>query len=267
MRQPNAEELIVGQPARQQRETRRPRRRTRAAHRAAETSRTTRACRAARSRSRAAPRRPIRHRDRAPARIGTARAAAAPRRRCVAYVGSRPIVTVDRPIVSSAATSVVLRPTRSPKCPNSADPIGRARNAIAKVASDASVADGRIGRWKEQPREDEDRRGRVDVEVEELDGGADQAREQDLRGCVDGGSGLSHAGQILPYFARPRVGRRNQSASSPPRLSTRAGSGMMPFSIGLRKAPTSRRRRAASGHHRDRRAAGGERCRTLPRTT
>jgi hypothetical protein len=44
-------------------------------------------------------------------------------------------------MVSSAATSVVLRPTRSPKCPKSADPIGRARKAIANVASDASVAE------------------------------------------------------------------------------------------------------------------------------
>ena len=43
-----------------------------------------------------------------------------------------PIATVDTPIVSSAATSVVLRPTRSPKWPKSADPIGRARNAIAE---------------------------------------------------------------------------------------------------------------------------------------
>src|SRR5262249_16182328 len=57
-----------------------------------------------------------------------------------AYVGRSPIVTVDRPIVSNAATSVVLRPTRSPKCPNSAEPIGRAKNAIANVARDASVA-------------------------------------------------------------------------------------------------------------------------------
>jgi hypothetical protein len=52
-----------------------------------------------------------------------------------------PITTVEIPMVSSAATSVVFRPTRSPKWPNSADPIGRARNAIANVASDASVAD------------------------------------------------------------------------------------------------------------------------------
>jgi hypothetical protein len=56
-------------------------------------------------------------------------------------VGSTPIKTVEKPMVSSAATSVVLRPTRSPKWPNSADPIGRARKAMPKVASEASVAD------------------------------------------------------------------------------------------------------------------------------
>ena len=43
-------------------------------------------------------------------------------------------------MVSSAATSVVLRPTRSPKWPKSAEPTGRARNAMPKVASEASVA-------------------------------------------------------------------------------------------------------------------------------
>ena len=52
------------------------------------------------------------------------------------------------PIVSSAATSVVLRPMRSPKCPKSADPIGRAKNAMANVASDWSVAGGGIRRGK-----------------------------------------------------------------------------------------------------------------------
>ncbi len=57
----------------------------------------------------------------------------------VSYVGSTPIITVDTPIVISAATRVVLRPMRSPKWPNRADPIGRARKAIANVASDASV--------------------------------------------------------------------------------------------------------------------------------
>ena len=44
-------------------------------------------------------------------------------------------------MVRSAATSVVLRPMRSPKWPKSAEPIGRAMKAMANVASDASVAD------------------------------------------------------------------------------------------------------------------------------
>jgi len=57
------------------------------------------------------------------------------------YVGSSPIATVETPIVSSAATKVVFRPMRSPKCPKSAEPIGRARKAIPKVASELSIAD------------------------------------------------------------------------------------------------------------------------------
>ncbi len=57
----------------------------------------------------------------------------------VAYEGRTPIVTVDTPIVSSAATSVVFRPTRSPKWPKSTEPIGRATNATANVANDASM--------------------------------------------------------------------------------------------------------------------------------
>ncbi|MNH36085.1 hypothetical protein D3C79_968420 [compost metagenome] len=43
-------------------------------------------------------------------------------------------------MVNSEATNVTLRPTRSPKWPNSAEPIGRATKAIAKVASDCNVA-------------------------------------------------------------------------------------------------------------------------------
>jgi len=43
-------------------------------------------------------------------------------------------------MVISAAISVVLRPTRSPKWPKNAEPMGRARKAIPKVASEASVA-------------------------------------------------------------------------------------------------------------------------------
>ena len=44
---------------------------------------------------------------------------------------------------------------------------------------------GRIRLRKEQARKDQHRGGRVDVEIEELDRGADQAREQHLRRSVD----------------------------------------------------------------------------------
>ena len=57
-----------------------------------------------------------------------------------AYPGNKPIATVDGPIVISAATNVAFRPMRSPKCPKSAAPSGRAKKASAKVASDSSVA-------------------------------------------------------------------------------------------------------------------------------
>ena len=50
------------------------------------------------------------------------------------------MATVDPPMVRRAATSVALRPTRSPMWPKTAYPSGRARKAMPKVASEASVA-------------------------------------------------------------------------------------------------------------------------------
>ena len=44
-------------------------------------------------------------------------------------------------MVVSAATSVALRPIRSPKCPNTAAPSGRAKKAMEKVAKDCSTAE------------------------------------------------------------------------------------------------------------------------------
>ena len=58
----------------------------------------------------------------------------------VAAPGTRPTVRVDRPMISRVAIRVDLRPSRSPKCPKNAAPIGRDRNAAAKVAIDATVA-------------------------------------------------------------------------------------------------------------------------------
>ncbi|MNE37347.1 hypothetical protein D3C80_1311950 [compost metagenome] len=46
---------------------------------------------------------------------------------------------VQTPISSSEATRVDLRPTRSPKWPNSAEPRGRARKAIPKVRKAESI--------------------------------------------------------------------------------------------------------------------------------
>ncbi|MCY1185428.1 hypothetical protein D9M73_262050 [compost metagenome] len=49
------------------------------------------------------------------------------------------MAVVDTPISSSEATSVDLRPMRSPKWPNNAEPSGRARKAIPKVRKAASI--------------------------------------------------------------------------------------------------------------------------------
>ena len=58
----------------------------------------------------------------------------------VAWVGSRPMATVERPMVIRAATRVALRPTRSPKCPKARAPTGLAKKAMEKVAKDDSMA-------------------------------------------------------------------------------------------------------------------------------
>lgn len=50
------------------------------------------------------------------------------------------MATVDRPIVIRAATSVALRPTRSPKWPNARAPMGRAKKAMENVANDDNSA-------------------------------------------------------------------------------------------------------------------------------
>src|ERR1700704_5823432 len=91
---------------------------------------------------------------------------------------------VQIPMVISAVTSVVLRPTRSPKCPNIAAPMGRATKASANVASDCrvAIAGAPLGQYC---------RGRVDIKVVELDGGSD------------------HAGQKNPARLR-RIGRESR---------------------------------------------------------
>lgn len=91
------------------------------------------------------------------------------------------MITVEIPIVSKDATSVTLRPTRSPK---SAEPIGRATKAMANVASDCSVA--AVGSpCGKKMREDNHGGGRINIEVEELNGGANERGDDDLIARID----------------------------------------------------------------------------------
>ena len=55
-------------------------------------------------------------------------------------LGTRPTVTVDTAMISSAATRAFLRPRWSPKCPKTAAPTGRDRNAAPNVPIEAIVA-------------------------------------------------------------------------------------------------------------------------------
>ena len=56
-----------------------------------------------------------------------------------AYVGKNAISSVDAPISISDATSVDLRPMRSPKWPKAMAPTGRATKARPKVMNASSV--------------------------------------------------------------------------------------------------------------------------------
>jgi hypothetical protein len=125
---------------------------------------------------------------------------------------------VDSPIVNSAATSVVLRPMRSPKCPNSAEPIGRARNAIANVASEASGRRWVRGR-EEQPRKYQHSGRRIDVEVEELDRRADEAGKEE--------PAWENSPALRPRRAVWSYGRRFYQATACPDLGFSAENDML----------------------------------------
>ena len=57
----------------------------------------------------------------------------------LSYPGTSPISVVEIPITSSDATSVDLRPIRSPKWPNRNEPIGRAIKAMPNVTKAESA--------------------------------------------------------------------------------------------------------------------------------
>ncbi len=108
------------------------------------------------------------------------------------------------PIVSSEATSVALRPKRSPKWPKTIAPRGRAIMAAPKTRERGEERCRVVAGREEQDGEDEHGRRRVDVEVVELDRGADEARRDDARAGVDGG-GRGLGGHEEPANARRSI--------------------------------------------------------------
>ena len=81
-------------------------------------------------------------------------------------------------MVNSEATRVTFRPTRSPKWPNSADRPGDEGDG----EGGQRLQGGRSGialREKDM-REDDDRGGGIDVEVEKLNGGANERGDNNL---------------------------------------------------------------------------------------
>ena len=99
--------------------------------------------------------------------------------------GQDPMATVETPIDESAITSVVLRPMRSPKCPNSAEPTGRATKRDSESRQRRQHRGSGSGLRKKQVREDQHRRRRVDVKIEILNGRAHHAGKQHLARRVD----------------------------------------------------------------------------------
>ena len=53
----------------------------------------------------------------------------------LAYDGSRPTTNVDAPMIRMVIRKVYLRPTMSPRRPNTSAPNGRTRNPAAKASN------------------------------------------------------------------------------------------------------------------------------------
>ena len=97
-----------------------------------------------------------------------------------AWLGSSPIANVATPIISSETMSSFLRPSLSPKWPNTRPPSGRKTKPIQYVANDSSVAcSGSEALGKNTCGKTSRRGDAVQEEVVPLDGGADEARGDD----------------------------------------------------------------------------------------
>ena len=106
------------------------------------------------------------------------------------------MATVDRPMVESAMTSVVLRPIRSPKMSEECRANRSRQKCDTKGGERFQSGRGGVGSGKEQPGKNQHRGGSVNVEIEELDRGADQAGKKDLARRIDWPNGLRRAHRI-----------------------------------------------------------------------
>ena len=138
------------------------------------------AARRRRARRPSAPRRPTRRRRRSPAPAGRPAAGSAPATPMLAYVGSRPIAKVAIPIIISDDDEHLLAadPVTEVTEDHAAERPGDEPDGVGAERQQRRV--DRVGVREEQRAEDQ-RRGRaVEEEVVPLDGGADQAGEDDL---------------------------------------------------------------------------------------
>jgi hypothetical protein len=94
------------------------------------------------------------------------------------------MATVEMPIVSRAATSVAFRTDAVAEMTKQRRTDGACHERDGKRGQRSQNARGRVGRREKQPWEHQDGSRGVDIEVEELDGRTNQAREKDLAGCV-----------------------------------------------------------------------------------
>ena len=103
------------------------------------------AARRRRARRPSAPRRPTRRRRRSPGPAGRRSAGSARRRRWWRRSAAGRSRTCAIPIISSAMTSIFLRPIRSPKWPKTTPPSGRAANPT-RVGAERAAASPSAGR-------------------------------------------------------------------------------------------------------------------------
>jgi hypothetical protein len=107
-------------------------------------------------------------------------------------------------MTTMVATSVALRPIRSPKWPNRNAPTGRARKATPKVRKALSAWACGADCGKERLADHQRRGGAVDVKIIKFDRRADQARQHDAADADLRRADRRRRGPVSPVMTFPR---------------------------------------------------------------